>query len=87
LEGRYRGLILRYYPSTRLEGLRKTTNHLSQDNLFPGQDLKPRPPDYEAGVLTTRPRRSVLPTKESVGGKIQWKVHGVQMHSLWLPVD
>jgi hypothetical protein len=27
---------------------------------YPGRDLNPGPPDYDVGVLTTRPRRSIL---------------------------
>jgi hypothetical protein len=50
LEIRGSGLILRYYPGIRLEGLRKTTRNI-QHNRSPDQDLKPEPP--EAGVLTT----------------------------------
>jgi hypothetical protein len=50
---------LRYYPRMCLEGLRKTTKHLSQDSRSPGRDLNPGPPEYEAGVLTTRSRHSV----------------------------
>jgi hypothetical protein len=50
---------LRYYPGTRLEGVRKTTKSLSQDSRSPGRDLNPGPAEYEARVLTTRPRRSV----------------------------
>jgi hypothetical protein len=49
-----RGLILRYYPGIRLEGLRKTTESLSLDNRSLHQELNPGPPKYEAGVLTTR---------------------------------
>jgi hypothetical protein len=52
------GLIVRLYPGIRLDGLRKTTKSRSQDKRSPGRDLNPRPPEYEAGVLTTRPRRS-----------------------------
>jgi hypothetical protein len=52
------GLILRHYPSICLEGLRKTTKNLSQDSRPPGRDLNPAPPEYESGVLDTRPRRS-----------------------------
>jgi hypothetical protein len=33
--------------------------HLSHDSLYPGRDLNPEPPEYVAGVLTTRPGRSV----------------------------
>jgi hypothetical protein len=46
-------------PDIRLEGLRKTTKNLSQDNWSPDGDLNPGPPKYDAGVLTTRLRRSV----------------------------
>jgi hypothetical protein len=52
------GLILRQYPGIRLEGLKTTTKN--QGNLSPSQDLNPGLPEYEAGVLTTLPRRSVL---------------------------
>jgi hypothetical protein len=40
-------------------GLRKTTNNFSQDSRSPGRNFNPGPPGREAGVLTTRPRRSV----------------------------
>jgi hypothetical protein len=49
----------RYYTGIRLEGLRKNHEKLSQDSRSPGRDLNPEPPEYEAGVLTTQPRRSV----------------------------
>jgi hypothetical protein len=52
---------LRYYCDTRLESLRKTTKHLRQDLRSTGRDLIPGHPAYKAGVLITRPRRSVLP--------------------------
>jgi hypothetical protein len=42
------------------EGLKKTTENVSQDMKSPGRDLNPRPAEYETAVLTTRPRRSVL---------------------------
>jgi hypothetical protein len=32
----------------------------SQDSRAPGRDLNPAPPEYEAGMLTIRPRGSVL---------------------------
>jgi hypothetical protein len=41
-------VILRYCPSIRLEGLRKTTKTLSYSSRFLGRDLKPAPPEYEA---------------------------------------
>jgi hypothetical protein len=49
------GLILSYCPGIRLETLRKTTKTLNQ-----GRDFKPGPPEYETGVLTTLPTRSVV---------------------------
>jgi hypothetical protein len=60
LKGSGCGLILRYYPGISLEVLRKTTKSLSHDSWSPGQDLNPRSPEYEAEVLITRLRRSVL---------------------------
>jgi hypothetical protein len=58
VEGSGRGLILRYYPSICL-GSEKTHENLSQDSQSPGRDFNPGPPEYEAGVLTARTRRSV----------------------------
>jgi hypothetical protein len=51
---------LRYYPNIHLEGLRKASNNLGQDSKSLVRDLNPRPPKYEAGVLTTRPGCLVL---------------------------
>jgi hypothetical protein len=59
LEGSGRGLILSDYPDICLEGLKKTTKTLSQDNRSLGRNLSLGFTEYEAGVLTTRPRRSV----------------------------
>jgi hypothetical protein len=59
VEGIDRGLILRYYPSIYLEWLRKSLETLSQDSQSSGRYLNPRPPEYVAGMLITRPRRSV----------------------------
>jgi hypothetical protein len=39
--------------------VRKCPKNLSQDIQSPGRDLNPVTPEYKAGVLTTRPRRSV----------------------------
>jgi hypothetical protein len=47
---------LRSYPGICLEGLRKTTKTLIQDSRSQGRDLNPVPPEYEAGLLTIRPR-------------------------------
>jgi hypothetical protein len=49
-----------YYPIIHLEILRKGTKNLSQDRWSPVRDLNPGPPEYEAGVLTTQPLRSVI---------------------------
>jgi hypothetical protein len=49
----------RYYPSICVEGLKKAMTSLSQDSRSPGRDWNSEPPEYEAGVLTTQPRRSV----------------------------
>jgi hypothetical protein len=56
MKGSSCGQILRYYPSICLEVQRKTMKNLSQDSRFLGQDLNPRSPKYENGVLTTQPR-------------------------------
>jgi hypothetical protein len=50
LEGSGRGLILRHYPVIRLEGPKKKTKDLGQYSRSPDRDLKPWPPEYEAGV-------------------------------------
>jgi hypothetical protein len=47
---------LRYYPGILLDGLRKNMKN-SQDSRSLGRDLNRGPPAYEAGILTTRPRR------------------------------
>jgi hypothetical protein len=64
VEGNGRGPVLRYYPSICLEELRKTTKTLSPDSLSPERDLNPGPPEHEAGVLTTRRRRLVVPFED-----------------------
>jgi hypothetical protein len=40
-------------------GLRKTAKNLSQDSRSPVRDFNLGPPEYKAGVLTTRPLHSV----------------------------
>jgi hypothetical protein len=47
--------LFRYSP----EGSEKTTRKRSQDRNPPGRNLNPGHPEYEAGVLATRPRHSV----------------------------
>jgi hypothetical protein len=59
LEGSGRDRILRYYPGMALEGLGKIRKNVSQDSRSLGRDLNAEPPEYEAGVLTTGPRRSM----------------------------
>jgi hypothetical protein len=60
LEGSCRGLIVRYCRSIILEKMRKTTKTLNQDSRSPSRDLKQGLSEYKAGVLSTRPQRSVL---------------------------
>jgi hypothetical protein len=50
---------LRHYPGIYLKRLRKIMEKLSQDRRSPDRDFKPGPPEYEAGMLTTRPRLPV----------------------------
>jgi hypothetical protein len=50
---------LRYYPVFCLEVLKKTTKNLGQNCQYRSRDLNPGPPEYETGMLTTQPRRSV----------------------------
>jgi hypothetical protein len=54
-----RGLIFRYYISICMDGLRKITDNLSQDSRSSCLHLNAGLPEYEAWVLTSRPRRSV----------------------------
>jgi hypothetical protein len=58
LKGSGRGLILSYYPGIRWR-MSKTTQNLTQDSWFSGLDFNLGPPEYEAGMLNIRPRRSV----------------------------
>jgi hypothetical protein len=58
LEGSGCILVLRFYPCICLEGLRKNTENLSQV-ASPQAEIWTRTPEYEAGVFTTLPRRSV----------------------------
>jgi hypothetical protein len=73
VEGNWSWRNLRYYPGVCLENLRKTMKNLSQDSRSPGQDLDPGPPKYEAGVLTTRPRRSGR-TVQFVGSSVMYSI-------------
>jgi hypothetical protein len=59
VEGSGRGIILMHCPGICLELLGKTTINLSQDSRSPGRYFNPGPPEYEAGLLTTRPLCSV----------------------------
>jgi hypothetical protein len=42
---------LRYFPIICLDGMRKTTESLSQDSWYPGQDLNQASPKYKTRVL------------------------------------
>jgi hypothetical protein len=42
-----------------LPGGTEANHEKSQSSRSPGRDLNRRPDEYEAGVLTTQPRRSV----------------------------
>jgi hypothetical protein len=53
------GLSLSEYPDIYLYGLRKTTRDLGQNSRSLCRDLNPGPAEYEAQVLTIRPRRLV----------------------------
>jgi hypothetical protein len=50
---------LRYSPSIRMEGLRKTTN--SQDSRSLGRDFNPGFPEYETELSTARHISVVVP--------------------------
>jgi hypothetical protein len=50
---------LRYYPSISLKELRRTTKNLSHDSRSRDRDFNPVPPECEAGILTSLPRRLV----------------------------
>jgi hypothetical protein len=59
-KGLWPNLKKAYYLGIRLEGLRKTAKPPRDDSRSPGRDFNPGSPEYEAVVLTTRPRRPVL---------------------------
>jgi hypothetical protein len=56
VEGCSGGIILRFYPGSRLDRLRKIMKPFSQDSRSPDSDLNPGLPEYEAGALNTRLR-------------------------------
>jgi hypothetical protein len=64
-----------------LEGVRKTTEILSQDSRFPGRDLNPEPPEYETGAMTTRLRSSLSLQKQTSTDNVQNDYH-VSRHKL-----
>jgi hypothetical protein len=53
-------LILKHYPSIRLEGLSKTEKNISKHRRSPGRYLNQGPSENEARVLTTRRRRHMV---------------------------
>jgi hypothetical protein len=67
LAGSSCGLILRYYPGIRLEGLGKITKNLAIRIASRwGLELNPGPPEKEVGVLTIRPWHNGGPCLHSV---------------------
>jgi hypothetical protein len=56
MEGSGSGLILGFYPADFMEVSRKATKTLSRIACV-WAGLNPRPPEYDAGTLTTRPRQ------------------------------
>jgi hypothetical protein len=64
--GRERSLPnFKVLPRICMEEKKKTTKNLSKDSQFSGRDTKLGPPEHEARVLTTRPRRSIVYLKGS----------------------
>jgi hypothetical protein len=94
-EGSGSCVILRLFPGIRLEGLRKTTKYPNKDSRFPVRELNPEPPEYEAGVSSTRPRRSVIFTLHYDAFCVRWTVlycgrkgvHFRLQHSLYFLVS
>jgi hypothetical protein len=68
---------LRYYPGIYLETEENQENR-SQDSRSPSQYLNPGPPVYKAGVLTTRPQRSVIPDYKFTSWKVCVKKSNVR---------
>jgi hypothetical protein len=46
-------------PGYSPEETERNQKNIKHDSLWTGPRFEPEPPEYEAGVLTTRPRRSV----------------------------
>jgi hypothetical protein len=44
-------------------GTEENNENHSRDSWSPGRDINPEPPEYETGMITTRPRRSVQSIK------------------------
>jgi hypothetical protein len=69
-----RGRILR--SSQYLPGGNEKPRNVSQDRRSSGGDLNPGFPEYEAGVLTARPRRTVykgISSREEMSGFILFR--------------
>jgi hypothetical protein len=52
-------------------GANEKHGNLSQGSRFLGRDLNPGRPEYKAGVSTTRPRRSVVKSSNSLAVKLE----------------
>jgi hypothetical protein len=63
LEGMWKEAAVAYFrdfPTFAMKDWKKHEKPI-HDNQSPGRDLKPGLPEYGAGMLTTRRRRSVFP--------------------------
>jgi hypothetical protein len=69
---------LRYYPGICLEGLKKRRKTSIRITGRRSRDLNPGPPEYDAGVLTTLPQRSVESMREGRGKK--WGSNHFTLH-------
>jgi hypothetical protein len=54
-----------------------TDENLDQGSRYPCRDMNPGPPEYEAGVLTTQPRRSVWTNVSEEDGYLPTSPHGL----------
>jgi hypothetical protein len=78
------GLIYGKKHGICLEGLMKTTKIFSQDSRSWDRDLKPEPPEYEAGLLTIRFTIILLLVSLSLSSSATWRktLHYLPMHEM-----
>jgi hypothetical protein len=65
-----RGIISKAVSRHLSGGTKESHKILSEDSLYPGRDLNPGPPEFEAGVLSPPPRRTVC----TIFNMVQWKL-------------